>query len=574
MSQPDFQARLKQIQDQFRAGLPSTHHELSQLMAQQNQTADAKTLQQLHAKLHTLVGTSGSLGFSDLSRETRVVEQALRPLLANANGPEWRSTAALLEQLLLLIAKESQQQLKVQTSNKPTSKANKPSGQIAQQASPSKASSPKQWQRHFFELYVLNDQQQLLADLSQQLRHFGYRVEQLSDQEFDQLNAKDPRQRIVFLASDQNRVKEQRTLELGRKYSSNHQTILFCPSDEFRLRLAAVNQGLQGFFALPADTNQVLARLRKFEHSQEERKYRILLIDDDQNLTRFLSEALGYYGFECDSLNQPERILEKLEQFEPDLFLLDYNMPGVKGSEMAAIIRQFHPYSLTPIVLLTADAELVKTEMISLGSDDVLPKGMSPALLAKQLISRLQRAEQLRSLMQLDGLTQLLNHDNIQLVAHQMFSLSQRTQQDCSIAFIDLDHFKRINDRFGHLVGDQVLIGLARLLKHRLRNSDLIGRFGGEEFLLVMPNTKAEQAQKVIEELLHSFQQILFSCAEQQFSCSFSAGINEFGQNSFVQSLKNADQALYRAKDNGRARVEIFRASSMQVHDSVTGVAE
>lgn len=552
MAANDFQQRLAAIQEQFRSGLLQTHQELQAQIDELRLTPSPSGWQKLHAKLHTLVGTSGTLGFKELSQEARAVEQLLRAQSNDSGDSQWQTCQGPLHQLLALIARECQQTLPLSAARQELVSANRPA--------PTQAMPAFGWQQHQFEIYLLDDQDHQFEALSEQLQQFGYDILAFTSHDFANLNRSEPGRRIVLLATGRSRQQQQHIFQLGHQLCQQHQVILFTEDDCFRLRLQAVNHGFKGFFSLPADINEVLARLRKFEQVAEQRNYRVLLIDDDPNLTRFLSEALSHYGFITDSLNQPALILEKLQQFEPDLFLLDYNMPEVNGSELAAIIRQLHSYSLTPIVLLTADAELIKTEMIALGSDDVLPKDLAPALLAKQLLSRLQRAEQIRSLMQLDGLTQLLNHDNIQLAAHQVFSLSQRSQQDCSLVFIDLDHFKQVNDRHGHLIGDQVLIGLARLLKQRLRVSDLVGRFGGEEFLLVLPQTSPINAKLLLDRLLEAFQELEFRSPTEPFFCSFSAGISSNQNANLIQALKDADQALYQAKANGRANVVIAAA--------------
>ncbi len=122
---------------------------------------------------------------------------------------------------------------------------------------------------------------------------------------------------------------------------------------------------------------------------------------------------------------------------------------------------------------------------------------------------------------------------------------------------LDIDHFKKVNDTFGHPFGDRVIKGLAQLLRKRLRKSDIIGRYGGEEFVVAMPNTQQAQALKILDELRVSFSQLYFEPALSEFTCTFSCGVATTPPIESATTLVNlADDALYRAKSSGRNRIE------------------
>nr|WP_243470479.1 GGDEF domain-containing protein [Halomonas lionensis] len=121
---------------------------------------------------------------------------------------------------------------------------------------------------------------------------------------------------------------------------------------------------------------------------------------------------------------------------------------------------------------------------------------------------------------------------------------------------IDIDHFKSVNDTHGHLAGDQVIITLARLLKTRLRMTDIIGRYGGEEVVILLKGVSAERASELIDTLRIDFEQVEFHAGGARFSCTFSAGVSSFPTQPSTESLRlSADQALYRAKHQGRNQV-------------------
>jgi diguanylate cyclase (GGDEF)-like protein len=156
-------------------------------------------------------------------------------------------------------------------------------------------------------------------------------------------------------------------------------------------------------------------------------------------------------------------------------------------------------------------------------------------------------------MMYQDSLTGLLNHAQIQLAAERVFLQSKRKNSLFTIAMIDIDKFKLVNDTYGHLSGDRVIKALAQLLQQRLRVTDYIGRFGGEEFLLIMPDITISDAGNLINSLRKSFSLINFKDNGISFNVTFSAGIAvNTEMSTFIEQIKMADEALYKAKKRGR----------------------
>jgi len=127
------------------------------------------------------------------------------------------------------------------------------------------------------------------------------------------------------------------------------------------------------------------------------------------------------------------------------------------------------------------------------------------------------------------------------------------------VAMIDIDHFKRVNDQYGHPAGDQVIRSLSRLLQRRLRNTDLISRYGGEEFALALPDTPLEEAGQLLDQIRAAFAQIEQESSEAPFRCSISCGVATYPEAAASQLVECADQALYAAKKNGRNRIMLWR---------------
>jgi diguanylate cyclase (GGDEF)-like protein len=193
---------------------------------------------------------------------------------------------------------------------------------------------------------------------------------------------------------------------------------------------------------------------------------------------------------------------------------------------------------------------------MGLGGDDFLTKPLRPDYLVSAVTSRIERYRQLRALMVRDSLTGALNHSTIKEFLNQELSRAGRQQTALSFVMIDLDHFKSVNDTYGHAAGDRVLRSLAHLLKKRLRHHDIVGRYGGEEFSVVLPATTGTMALKIMDELRADFAMVLHQSNDADFSVTFSCGIADFPRFETLGEISEAaDKALYQAKQEGRNRV-------------------
>ena len=178
-----------------------------------------------------------------------------------------------------------------------------------------------------------------------------------------------------------------------------------------------------------------------------------------------------------------------------------------------------------------------------------------------------------------DSLTGLYNHTHILQLLEDCTFRARRESRSLSFAMIDIDHFKRVNDSYGHPMGDRVIKSLALFLKQRLRKTDFIGRYGGEEFAIVMPDTDQEAAHAVLNTIRERFSEIHYPAQPTDLCCTFSAGVVELkeGTDGLIMASQ-ADEALYRAKHNGRNRIERFHAKrpiatiSATLPDAVTSL--
>jgi len=207
-------------------------------------------------------------------------------------------------------------------------------------------------------------------------------------------------------------------------------------------------------------------------------------------------------------------------------------------------------------------------EAMKIGGDDFLHKPIRDDHLVASVTTRAQRFRHLRSVMERDSLTGLINHGVLEHELERELSRAEREQKQMVFAMVDIDHFKIVNDNYGHPVGDRVIKAMTRILTQRLRKTDIVGRYGGEEFGIILPSTTPEQAIKLLDEIRESVSEISYSSDSGPFHVTYSAGLAVFPVHSDVtQIIRAADKALYKAKEAGRNRVVCDDASLDSVSD-------
>ena len=171
---------------------------------------------------------------------------------------------------------------------------------------------------------------------------------------------------------------------------------------------------------------------------------------------------------------------------------------------------------------------------------------------------RIERARQLEAQISKDSLTGLLKHASIKEAVELEVVRARRGGKPATVAMLDIDHFKKVNDTYGHAMGDVVISSIAMLLRQRMRQSDIIGRYGGEEFVVMLPECDIAQAQLLLDDIRERFAAVHFSLDGKDFACTLSAGLactSDFPASSGAELLVAADSALYVAKRGGRNQV-------------------
>lgn len=330
--------------------------------------------------------------------------------------------------------------------------------------------------------------------------------------------------------------------------------------------------------AIPAEEQhaRVLDRILDLVQNIEQERYRVLVVEDSRVAVALIQRTLAEHGIDSHAIRDPGTLFDVLESYRPDLVLMDMFMPRFNGVEATRVLRQMSAYSTLPIVYLSGATDVgMQVEALRLGGDQFLTKPFNPVLLAAVVKTKIERFRETQRSTRLDGLTGLLNHT---AAKSRLASLVQQLgarpadgepgapagQGALTVAMIDIDHFKAINDTYGHPVGDQVIRALAWLLKGRLRSSDLIGRYGGEEFLIALPGVSLEQAITVIDRIRSDFAALPHAHPGGALHATFSAGVASFPMFDAAADLTEAaDGALLHAKRLGRNRVE---AAALATH--------
>jgi two-component system cell cycle response regulator len=316
---------------------------------------------------------------------------------------------------------------------------------------------------------------------------------------------------------------------------------------------------------------------------------RILVVDDHEDNIELLRARLEAWGYEVDTAQDGKQALEAVHASPPDLILLDVMMPTVDGNEVARRIKQNPALPFIPIIMQTAlDSTESKVEGLEAGADDYITKPIEFAELKARLrsmlrIKRLQEEleererqlleanERLRHMSRTDALTGLENRRSIERQLESMFAHGERLNEPLSCVMSDLDRFKSVNDEFGHHAGDAVLKQFAGMLKRAAREIDVVGRYGGEEFIVLLPGTVldaavtfAERVRKEVEG--HTF---VFDGGTIQRTASFGvAGWPHPRIKACDHIVRSADDALYVAKETGRNKVVRFDGDEFNAHTS------
>lgn len=408
------------------------------------------------------------------------------------------------------------------------------------------------------EIVLLGGEEAGWRDLIVQLGYFGIKARQgewrIPDADDTDLSiylvnmVDQPEERLDFLRI----LRERRSMAL---------IVCMNTVDDFVFIHRALLSGVDHYLladkgALPKILGLVIGHQNAIEES-----YRVLVVEDSKTAAYAIQRSLESHGFVVSMLDKPVQVLQVIRSFQPDLILMDMYMPYCTGVEAVRVIRQHDEFLSIPVIYLSGETNVgLQVEALRLGGDQFLTKPHNPVLMNAVIKSKIDRYRALRRSMQNDSLTGLLNHiSSKQALVDALKKLPEGYCLD--VVMLDIDKFKQVNDTHGHPVGDQVIRSLAWLLKQRLRQSDIVGRYGGEEFVLGLVGKIPGGARESLEHIREDFHRISFIGAnEAPFTSSFSGGLASFrkGEDERLEPLlERADRALYQAKEQGRNQIVV-----------------
>jgi diguanylate cyclase (GGDEF)-like protein len=345
---------------------------------------------------------------------------------------------------------------------------------------------------------------------------------------------------------------------LGRDGESAIPCIFVSARDDFAARLEAVKAGGSAYCSKPVKTTEIVELLDQLTHRQATQPVHVMIIDDDPALADWHALVLEEAGMSTRVVTDPTQVLQQLEDFNADLVLMDIYMPQCSGPELARVLRQMPGHVSLPIIYVSSETDIdLQHRALEVGADGFLTKPVERERLVAEVGLRAERMRTLHALMVRDSLTGLFNHNAIMQWLEVALADAKREQRLVCFAMIDIDHFKSVNDNYGHPTGDQVLLALSRTLRLRLRGGDIVGRYGGEEFAVILRDVNPEEAGELLDRLRIGFSKVVFTAGDDSFQCSFSAGVAGFPTFTSAETLTEAaDVALYQAKRAGRNQVQ------------------
>ncbi len=279
----------------------------------------------------------------------------------------------------------------------------------------------------------------------------------------------------------------------------------------------------------------------------------VLVVEDDPNIVHMVSIIMNKSGIKTVGARDGEHALEMLNQLMPSLIISDIMMPNMDGYAFRRELLTRDDARLIPFFFLSAKGKPHDiVHGMELDADAYIPKPFEPDVLLAKVKAVLRRYSHLNELLQYDALTKVFNRRTLEGNLSAELNRVKRYKQPSSIMLLDLDHFKNINDTYGHDFGDLVLKKISAALLENMRDTDYVGRVGGEEFVIVMPNTEKKTGILAADRLREIIAKLVFDTAGLHVTISGGVSTAPEDAEDIEGLMKKADLALYSAKDNGR----------------------
>ncbi len=411
-------------------------------------------------------------------------------------------------------------------------------------------------------LYMLSADGALARDLGLELGYFGYAVRRFETLEelLDGLAQTTPTAVLLDATDFERALADARRIDARRTETGCGVALFFLsPRGDLEARLAAVRAGGDAFLPIPVETRRLVERLDLVSPKTRTDPYRVLIVEQSYAQALDLALTLQRGGIATHLVEDPGAVWAALVEFAPDLLLIGAAGDGAAALELAAVVRQQDAYAELPLLLVAGDPRpAVRVEALRLAADEVLARPVAEPHLLSTVTGHAHRARVRQRFASTDGLTGLLTHSAFIARLGREVERARRTGGRLTYAVLDVDHLHSINQTFGHLAGNSVLRALGRLLARRLRHADLVSRWGGDEFVVALPDTPGEAGLSVLEQVRAMFAGIAHRSSEGEFRASFSGGLTTLSRAGAAGSLHQAARAALRtARAAGRNRLEL-----------------
>ncbi len=374
--------------------------------------------------------------------------------------------------------------------------------------------------------------------LTEQLQLFGYAVQSMPQSDVA----------AVALVADAGEISD-----LRARYGDQLPPLIVVADDDTVVaRLHAIRQSGAAFLARPLEVAALIEAIDEVNPVGAGEAPRVLIVEDSKSQSMHYNKVLKEAGCSTAVVNHPLQVLDSLYTLQPELILLDMQMPDCSGLELARVLRQLPGWRTVPVLFLSAEENPAKqAAAMAISGDDFLLKPVKADELKKAVLTRISRSRVLQQQWSRDGLTGVLNLSAMNQAIDNLCAQVTRTGEPLAFAQLDIDRLGSLNRSAGHGAGDAVVRQLARLLLRRLRRSDPVGRLSGDRFGVLLPGCRADDAVRIIEAVRADLAAQPLRFAGQQLVVQLSAGVAQHDGGAPGALRDAAEKALHWAKEAG-----------------------
>lgn len=549
---------LRKLREGYTSRLPGRVDELREAYdGVRSNVRDVSALKELLQLAHSLSGSAGGFGHPEVTNHCRSIELLLRGVLNNGKPPAEEEITILADKLDALDKAVSQPQRRALPEEAPNAFLARPITDLV--PLPTKQTLATSEGRT---IYVVDDDQYLAQHLALQLSCYGYQAHTIPNanalRELVEVNPPDGLVMDIMFPEGQlagtNAVAELRTIRQEHYFP----VVFMSARRDLTARLEAVRAGGDEYLAKPVAVDELVQKLDRLTATEPSTPYRILLVESDEKRAQRGLEVLSAANMVVAAVSDPLLVMEPLVNFRPDLVLIRVETSGYDGIELSCAIRQHEDYLSLPLLFVSEDPNIGhRLATHQLGGEPFVLEPVDWSATIKTLGTLIERSRMLRSFMVRDSLTGLHNHSRIKEQLAREIERATQTRTKLTYAMIDIDQLKGLNVQFGHVAGDRVLKSLAHLLQKRLRKTDSVGRYGDDEFAVIMPGTNPKTAGALLEAIRADFAVLRHGFGSATTTVGFSCGIAGWHRNVDGNQLHAAaSDALSTAQEGGGNRVK------------------